>query len=89
MRQIIADGNTVFATARSPSTAPALQSLAADSPPGLVHIIQLDVGDADSIQAAARSVGAVLQGRGLDYLVNNAAQVRTPLRVSKGTKNID
>ncbi|KAF8531714.1 NAD-P-binding protein [Gautieria morchelliformis] len=65
-RQIVAGGDMVFATARSPSAAPALHKLASDSPPGHVHIIQLD--------AAVRSVDALLLNRGLDYLVNNAAR---------------
>ncbi|KIJ64003.1 hypothetical protein HYDPIDRAFT_154981 [Hydnomerulius pinastri MD-312] len=63
--------NTVFATCRSPSTATDLQSYR--DAPGKLHIVKLDVADEESIKAAAQEVIQTLNGRGLDYVLNNAA----------------
>ncbi|KAF8133392.1 hypothetical protein EV363DRAFT_1162399 [Boletus edulis] len=63
--------NTVFATCRSPSTATKLIALA--SSPGTVHIIELDVSDEASIKAGTDEVLRLLNGAGLDYVLNNAA----------------
>ncbi|KAG6372792.1 hypothetical protein JVT61DRAFT_7194 [Boletus reticuloceps] len=63
--------NTVFATCRSPSTATKLMALA--SSPGTVHIIELDVSDEASIKAGTDEVLRLLNGAGLDYVLNNAA----------------
>ena len=39
--------------------------------------LQLDVTDADSVQACAARVEKMLGGKGLDYLVNNAGICRS------------
>ncbi|KAF8590403.1 NAD(P)-binding protein [Ramaria rubella] len=74
VHQIVAGGDTVFATARSPDSASDLQQLAASSPGGRIHVVQLDVADAESIKTAAGKVEELLEGRGLDYLLNNAGK---------------
>ncbi|KAH0832241.1 hypothetical protein J3R83DRAFT_13215 [Lanmaoa asiatica] len=65
--------NTVFATCRSPSVATDLSALA--SSPGTLHIIELDVADEASIKAGTDEVLRLLNGTGLDYVLNNAAIV--------------
>ena len=70
--------NTVFATCRSPSTATDLAALA--SSPGTLHIVELDVAEEASIKAGTDEVLRLLNGAGLDYILNNAAIVsRSPL----------
>ncbi|KAH9836044.1 NAD-P-binding protein [Rhodofomes roseus] len=70
VRQLIATSNTVIAACRNPSSASQLQAL---EPTGAeLHIIQLDVSSEESIRASVGKVEAVLNGRGLDYLYNNA-----------------
>ena len=69
-QQILANGkDRVFATCRKPDAAEALLELAR-AHPGRVHILQLDVDDADSIQRALESVAA--ESGSLDLLINNA-----------------
>ncbi|KIJ40231.1 hypothetical protein M422DRAFT_174012 [Sphaerobolus stellatus SS14] len=75
VRQILAGGDRVFATARNPDKSPELQEIAAAAEPGHVHLVQLDTRDAESIKAAAKKVEELLNGDGLDYLLNNAARV--------------
>ena len=41
----------------------------------MLHIVSLDVSDAASVKASAESLKGVLEPRGLDYLINNAAIV--------------
>lgn len=65
--------NTVFATCRSPSTATDLAALA--SSPGTLYIVKLDVADEASIKAGTDEVLRLLNGAGLDYVINNAAIV--------------
>ncbi|KAG6375957.1 hypothetical protein JVT61DRAFT_2834 [Boletus reticuloceps] len=62
--------NTVFGTCRSPSTATELAALV--SSPGTLYIVKLDVTDEASIKAAADEVFKLLNGAGLDYVLNNA-----------------
>ncbi|EIW81579.1 NAD(P)-binding protein [Coniophora puteana RWD-64-598 SS2] len=64
--------NTVFATCRDPARATDLRALA-ESYQGAIHIIQLDVAEEESIAKGAGEVIQLLDGRGLDYLFNNAA----------------
>jgi len=75
VRHIAAKGGIVFAAVRSPPTATALQELQASSPKDRIHIIQLDVTDTQSLQAAVETTQCILQGRGLDYLINNAGKI--------------
>ncbi|KAI1903941.1 hypothetical protein AGOR_G00000590 [Albula goreensis] len=60
----------IIATARDPSRAQELQNLAGKYPN--VHIITLDVVSQDSIEKAAKEVDAIVQGEGLNCLINNA-----------------
>lgn len=61
---------TIIATARQ-SNAPQLKEIA-DASAGRVQLINLNVADATSINEAVRLVERQLQGKGLDYLINNA-----------------
>ncbi|KAI0630617.1 NAD-P-binding protein [Trametes polyzona] len=63
--------NLVIAACRNPEKAPALNDLKA-SAKGALHIIQLDVGDFDSIRASNTQLEKILGEAGLDYLINNA-----------------
>lgn len=65
-----AEVGTIIATVRQDNT-PRLKELASASS-GRVELVKLDVTDQGSVDAAARMVEAKLQGRGLDYLINNA-----------------
>ncbi|KAI9061969.1 NAD(P)-binding protein [Trametes sanguinea] len=72
VRQLVASPeNLVVAACRNPDKATALQSLR-DSAKGMLHIIQLDVSDFDSIRASVKHLQPILGETGLDYLVNNA-----------------
>lgn len=69
--------NTVFATCRSPSTAPLLTAVA-NSPEkkGTVHVLQLDQNSEESVLEAAKKVGEILGEAGrIDYILNNAGTV--------------
>ncbi|KAG0696630.1 NAD(P)-binding protein [Suillus ampliporus] len=71
-RQLLeSSSNIVFATCRSPATAFALDAL--KSGPGILHVIQIDVMDEISIKAGCSKVLELLDGTGLDYVINNAA----------------
>ncbi|EGO03964.1 hypothetical protein SERLA73DRAFT_175670 [Serpula lacrymans var. lacrymans S7.3] len=70
--------HSVFAACRNPAGANGLNALAHGSPefhsqshPAL-HVVQMDVTDENSINAAKEEVKEILNGRGLDYLINNA-----------------
>lgn len=65
-----AEVGTIFATARSDNVSK-LEELSKGSG-GRVQIIKLDVDRKESVQEAAREVKHRLQGKGLDYLINNA-----------------
>lgn len=65
-----AEVGTVIATARQDNS-PRLKELASASS-GRVELVKLDVADKSSVEAAAKMVEAKLQGKGLDYLINNA-----------------
>ncbi len=73
--------NVVLATCRNPSKADALQALTASSG-GRLHVLPLDVNDADSIKSAAQAAEKIVGDKGIDYLINNAGIVsphRSPL----------
>lgn len=76
-RQVARGGDEVFAAARNPEDCEALQVLASTfaSGPGRVHLIKLDIDDPESIKTAAAEIEKILDGRGLDYLINNAGRV--------------
>ncbi|KZW00516.1 NAD(P)-binding protein [Exidia glandulosa HHB12029] len=66
--------HTIFATCRNPASATSLSELAKNYKN--VHIVALDVDDDATVQAAAKTVTGLLGGgggKGIDYLVNNAA----------------
>ncbi|XP_033747574.1 C-factor-like isoform X2 [Pecten maximus] len=60
----------VFATCRSPGKAEDLHTLAKSN--GAVSVLKLDVSDPDSFQGVREEVEALLQGSGLNLLINNA-----------------
>ncbi|PIL31048.1 hypothetical protein GSI_05744 [Ganoderma sinense ZZ0214-1] len=64
-------GNVVLAACRSPFKANALQALTA-SASGRLHILRLDVDDAQSIKDAASEATQIVGEKGIDYLINNA-----------------
>lgn len=65
-REFHSRGLLVFATARSVEKMQDLMSV-----PG-IDCIRLDVSDAESVSACFREMESRLDGKGLDYLVNNA-----------------
>jgi NAD(P)-dependent dehydrogenase (short-subunit alcohol dehydrogenase family) len=66
-RQYAGAGDRVYAFARAPAKADALNELAASSD-GRVTVVAMDVGDAQSIIAGARDIGDTP----VDILINNA-----------------
>ncbi|KAF9225916.1 NAD(P)-binding protein [Gyrodon lividus] len=65
--------NIVFAACRNPASAVVLNALEhAPETLGKVYIIQMDVTDEASISCAKDEVGSILDGGGVDYLINNA-----------------
>jgi NAD(P)-dependent dehydrogenase (short-subunit alcohol dehydrogenase family) len=71
VQQYAARGNAlVFATCRSPGEADELSTLATANP-GTITIIQMDLADNASIDAAFDTVSSYVDG--LDVLINNAA----------------
>ncbi|KAJ5691783.1 Short-chain dehydrogenase/reductase SDR [Penicillium macrosclerotiorum] len=61
---------TIIATARQDNSL--LLKEIADNSSGRVKIVKLDVTNKTSVQEAATLVDQTLQGKGLDYLINNA-----------------
>ena len=73
VRHFLLDDDTrIFATCRNPDRAEQLQDLSKQSGARL-RVLQLDINDASSIEAAAKSVAAQIDG--LDVLVNNAGHL--------------
>ncbi|KAG6371806.1 hypothetical protein JVT61DRAFT_9162 [Boletus reticuloceps] len=70
---------TVFALCRSPSTATDLESLTSSSA-GKLHVVKLDMTDQESVKTGAAEVLRILDGRGLDYVINTAAVVGSLMR---------
>ena len=78
-RQLSASSNNVvIAACRNPATATALNALAQSSH-SKVHIIALDITDRQSVQDSVLDVASILEGRGVDYLINNAGIVSLPI----------
>lgn len=67
--------NLVVAASRKPEASSALFDLKKTAK-GTLHIVQLDIGDFDSIRALPKTLEPILGEVGLDYLINNAAIVR-------------
>ncbi|KZT63395.1 NAD(P)-binding protein [Daedalea quercina L-15889] len=72
VRQLVAaPDNFVVAAVRNPDSASQLHALRPAQGSAL-HVVQLDVSSEESIRASVPEVEAILSGRGLDYLYNNA-----------------
>ena len=74
----------IIATSRSSAPAKDLSEVI-DSSNGLISHIKLDVADVASIKSSVPEATSILNGKGLDYLVNNAA-IREPGYASDLTK---
>ncbi|KAI0641287.1 NAD-P-binding protein [Trametes meyenii] len=73
VRQLVASpDNLVVAAVRNPDKAAALTELK-DGAKAALHIVEVDVGNFDSIRASVKVLEPILGQVGLDYLVNNAA----------------
>ncbi|KAJ6023742.1 hypothetical protein N7540_004539 [Penicillium herquei] len=77
----------IIATARSDNS-PALKELVSNSL-GRVEWVKLDVCDQSSILAAAGEIEAKLQGKGLDYLVNNVGMADWGSNGLEGMNKLD
>ncbi|KAH7925572.1 NAD(P)-binding protein [Leucogyrophana mollusca] len=64
--------NIVFAPCRDPASARELQALSG-AHPGSLRVVQLDVTEEASIHSAKALIEGLLDGSGLDFLINNAA----------------
>ena len=72
-RQLSQQGSTtVLATARNPDSSSKLQEIKANAV-DRVHIVKLDTSSEDSIKSASKEIETLLGGKGIDYLINNAA----------------
>ncbi|XP_069136141.1 C-signal-like [Argopecten irradians] len=60
----------IIATCRKPDNAVALKKIASKYPS--VHILKLDVTDRENIRSVTEKVGHILEGQGLNLLLNNA-----------------
>ncbi|CCM06000.1 uncharacterized protein FIBRA_08243 [Fibroporia radiculosa] len=70
-RQLLTSAsNTVIACCRNPNSATKLHAL--QSSAGKLHLISMDVGSEQSMRDSVGMVDAILAGRGIDYLYNNA-----------------
>jgi len=75
VRHLLADeANVVLATCRDPAKAKLLQEVVKPAL-GRGHIVPLDVDKDESIDACTKEVTKVLEGKGLNYLLNNAGIV--------------
>lgn len=75
VRELSTDtSNIIIAAVRNPNTASELDATQRSSK-ATIHIVQLDVGDAESIKVVASKVEGLLDGKRLDYLINNAGYV--------------
>uniref|UniRef100_A0A914Z7X3 C-factor n=1 Tax=Panagrolaimus superbus TaxID=310955 RepID=A0A914Z7X3_9BILA len=63
----------IFACCRTPSKANALTELAENN--SKIHILKLDVENDDDLKEAVQKVEKVLNGKGLNVLINNAAML--------------
>ena len=63
----------IIATARADNS-PELKEIV-NASAGRVEWVQLDVCDQKSVSEAASEVDRLLQGKGLDYLINNAGRI--------------
>ncbi|CCM05999.1 uncharacterized protein FIBRA_08242 [Fibroporia radiculosa] len=70
-KQVVASAsNIAIACCRNPDGATKLRAL--QSSPGKLHLVVMDVGSEKSMRDSVHTVDAILAGRGIDYLYNNA-----------------
>ena len=82
-RQLLARGDRVVATCRQPGKASALNTLAG-AHPGRLHVLPLDVADANSRDRLAHELPLVLgEGGRIDLLVNNAGVLHSGERFGR------
>ncbi|XP_060110153.1 C-signal-like [Heteronotia binoei] len=88
VRQLVGKIHRIFATCRDPEgpRAQELRSLAAKHQG--VEIIPLDINDPSSIEKAAAKVTELLQGAGLNLLINNAGIVKPSSLESETAENM-
>lgn len=74
VKQLLISPHVVlFATCRDPQSATSLLALGdCNSINGKLYVVRMDVTNEASIISAKDEVAGILQGRGLDYLINNA-----------------
>ncbi|KAJ5584010.1 Short-chain dehydrogenase/reductase SDR [Penicillium hispanicum] len=77
---------TIFATARQDNS-PQLREIVSASA-GRVELVKLDVTDKASVHEAASVVQQKLQGKGLDYLINNAGVMDWTATGLEGTDDL-
>ena len=82
VRQLLARGDRVVATARHPGKATQLNTLTGDFP-GRLHVLPLDVASEKSRIELARELPLVLDGGHLDLVVNNAGVLHSGERWGK------
>ncbi|KAJ5767807.1 hypothetical protein N7533_000390 [Penicillium manginii] len=78
---------TIFATARQDNSTQLRELINASS--GRIEFVGLDVTDKKSIQEATSLVEHKLQGKGLDYLINNAGAVDWNPAGVEGMENLN
>jgi NAD(P)-dependent dehydrogenase (short-subunit alcohol dehydrogenase family) len=84
VRALVAGGADVTVAVRSPAVAASLAGALREEYPGAaVHVIELDLGDLETVRRGAAAFLA--RGVALDILVNNAGVMATPLsRTAEG-----
>lgn len=86
VRQLLASpANLVVAAVRSHEKAKTLMGLE-EGAKGTLHVVQLDVADFDDVRGFPARLAPILGDTGLDYLINNAATVRSASLAATGSK---
>ena len=70
VKQLLAKGNTVIATARTPGAASELQQVVSGAPAGRAFVTELDVAAPASVERWAAAVAGLVPH--VDLLINNA-----------------
>ncbi|KAJ5931139.1 hypothetical protein N7466_006632 [Penicillium verhagenii] len=83
----VAEVGKIIATARSDNS-PKLKEIV-KALPGRIDWVKLDVTDQESVLEAASEVETKLQGRGLDYLINNAGMMDYSPTGVEGMENLN
>lgn len=77
----------ILATCRCPEAAAGLREVAAADQLGRVHVLQLDVNATDSYAVLKSQLANILQGRGLNFLINNAGVAPKSTRINLVDRN--